>query len=205
MSTCGEPGVLSIDVRGLACPEPVVRTRQALERAAPGAAVKVVTDSQESRDNIVRFAERTGHQVTACQEDSGVYSVEILKVAAGPVCGPTAAHPDSGMVVLVASDRLGRGDDRLGRLLMSLFLRTLAERPAGPGFLLLANNGVKLALAGSDDLASLQTLANRGVDIMVCGTCLDFFGEKENVRVGTVSNMYEIVELLFGGARVLTL
>ena len=108
----------------------------------------------------------------------------------------------TGDVVFVSSDCIGRGDDKLGRLLTSLFLRTLSERPAKPEFVLLANSAVKLALADSDDLETLKTLEGQGVRIMACGTCLDFFGVKDRLQAGVVSNMYELVDILMSGARL---
>lgn len=203
----GDGGTTRIDVRGLVCPEPVVRTRQMLEQAALGVTVVVVTDSPESRDNIIRFVERAGHRATTRADETGTYLVEVVKAGPRPAAesAATPASADRGPVVLITSDRLGRGNDELGRLLMTLFLRTATELPAGPQALALVNGGVRLALAGSEVLPVLQELARSDVCVLVCGTCLDFFGEKQNVRVGTVSNMYELAELLLGSARVLTL
>jgi selenium metabolism protein YedF len=189
-------GAVEIDVRGLVCPEPVVRTRQALA-AAGAVAVGVVTDSLESRDNIVRLGEREGCRTSWREREPGVFVVRLEPQERAP----TGEEP-TGDVVFISSDCIGRGDDKLGRLLTSLFLRTLSERAAKPAFLLLANSGVKLALAASDDLKTLRALEGQGVRIMVCGTCLDFFGVKDRLRVGVVSNMYELVDILMSGARL---
>jgi selenium metabolism protein YedF len=191
---------VEVDVRGLVCPEPVVRTRRALESVLPGGTVTVTTDSPESRDNIVRFAERAGCRATVAEPEPDVYTVHMTKTSEpGPVC----VRP--GAAILVSSDRLGRGDDELGRLLLTLFLRTLAQLPSRPAVLALMNGGVKLALADSETLAPLQAVANQGVKVMVCGTCLDFFGVKDQVRVGTVSNMYELAEVLLASDRLMVL
>ncbi len=186
---------LEIDVRGLVCPEPVVRTRQAIESAR--AAVDVITDSPESRDNIARFGEREGCRASWQEREPGVFVVHLEPQERAP-----AGEEPTGEVVFISSDCIGRGDDKLGRLLTSLFLRTLSERPAKPAFLLLANSGVKLALAGSDDLKTLKVLEGQGIRIMVCGTCLDFYGVKDRLQVGVVSNMYELVDILMSGARL---
>jgi selenium metabolism protein YedF len=192
-----KPGdAVEIDVRGLVCPEPVVRTRQALSASGP-AAVDVVTDSPESRDNIVRFGEREGCRASWQEREPGVFVVRLEPQKRAPT-----GEQSTGDVVFISSDCIGRGDDKLGRLLTNLFLRTLSERPAKPAFLLLANSGVKLALADSDDLRTLRALEGQGVGIMVCGTCLDFFGVKDRLRVGVVSNMYELVDILMSGARL---
>jgi selenium metabolism protein YedF len=191
---------VEVDVRGLICPEPVVRTRKALEESTPGRTVVVTTDSPVSRDNIVRFAERAGCRVEVSEPEAGVYKVHLVRAS---VC--EVAAPLTGGVILVSSDRLGRGDDELGRLLMTLFLRTLVEMPSRPAVLALMNGGVKLALADAETLAPLQAMANQGVKVMVCGTCLDFFGVKDRVRAGTVSNMYELAEVLLASDRLMVL
>jgi selenium metabolism protein YedF len=185
-----------IDVRGLVCPEPVVRTRQALA-AAGGAGLDVVTGSSESRDNIIRLGEREGCRTSWREREPGVFIVHLE-----PQERVSAGEQPAGDIVFISSDCIGRGDDKLGRLLTSLFLRTLGERPAKPAFLLLANSGVKLALDDSDDSGTLEALECQGVRIMVCGTCLDFFGAKERLRAGIVSNMYEMVDILMSGARL---
>lgn len=208
-------------MRGLVCPEPVVRTRKALETAGDRP-VAVTTDSPESRDNIIRFAERSGCAVTWAEREPGIYVVKISKASARDMHGLSSIRIVSkapNTVLFLSSDELGRGDEKLGRLLMTLFLRTLTElgNPGtGPGpleagrnpgqsriSLLLANNGVKLALEGSEHLPSLQTLEQQGVTIRVCGTCLDFFGVKDRVRAGVVSNMYELAEILLAGDKVM--
>ncbi len=191
---------VELDVRGLVCPEPVVRTRKALESATVGTVVTVTTDSPESRDNIIRFARRSGCPAVTEETKSGVFIVRITKASVpGPVCTRT------GTTVLVTSERLGSGDDKLGNLLMTLFLRTLTELPSRPSILALMNGGIKLALSDSEHLPSLRSLADQGVKVMVCGTCLDFFGVKDRVSVGTVSNMYELAESLAAAEKVIVL
>jgi TusA-related sulfurtransferase len=169
-----------IDVRGLACPEPVLRTRAALGAAGAGV-VEVVTGSPESRDNIARFAERQGCVTSWAEREPGVFVVRI---------------------VFLASERLGEGDESLGRLLTSLLLRALAERSARPAAVVLMNGGVRLALEGSECLPALAALECGGTRVMVCGTCLDYFGVKDRLRAGTVSNMYELTEILLGATRL---
>lgn len=192
-------GTIEVDVRGLVCPEPVVLTKRALA-AHKGETIAVLTDSPESRDNIIRFAQGAGCQVFWSERQPGGFAVEIRQGTEQP---PASEQTNS--VMVISSDEIGRGASELGRLLMSLFLRTLNELPTRPAHLLLVNSGVKLALAGSDQLPSLQSLAAAGVRIKVCGTCLDYFGVKDQVRVGTVSNMYEIAGILLAGERSVVL
>ncbi len=190
---------IEVDVRGLVCPEPIVLTKRALA-AHKGETIAVLTDSPESRDNIVRFAQGAGCQVSWSEREPGCYVVSIC-----PGASQQQSAERKGRVLVISSDEFGRGDRELGRLLMTLFLRTLNELPTRPAYLLLINSGVKLALDGSDQLQSLQTLEAAGVTIKACGTCLDYFGAKERVRVGTVSNMYELAGTLLAGEQLVVL
>lgn len=192
-------GELKLDVRGLICPEPIVRTKQALESIASGT-ITVFTDSSATRDNILRFAERVNCQVSWQEREPGVYAIWITKTKC-----LNSTKTETGTVVFISSDQIGQGEPELGRLLLSLFLRTLTESSYRPSLLVLMNNGVKLALADSQVLSTLQTIEHQGIEVRICGTCLDFYGVKDRVRVGTVSNMYELVEILWSGNKVITI
>jgi selenium metabolism protein YedF len=170
-----------------------MRARAALADS-PGGVVEVITDSPESRENIVRFGRKEGCSVAWREREPGTFVVRLESGAAA------SAQGRAGSAVFITSDCLGSGDDGLGRLLMSLFLRTLSEHPRKPAHLLLANDGVRLALEGSDDLGTLGELENAGVAILVCGTCLDYYRVKDRLRVGTVSNMHEIVDVMMSGS-----
>lgn len=192
------PSDRELDVRGLTCPEPVLRTRQALD-ALPAGAVTVLTDRPESRDNIIRFAERAGCHVTVTERAPGTFAVKLEKAV-----GVDKAEPRAGTVVVLTRDWIGAGADDLGRLLAGLLLRTFAESPLKPACLVLMNGGVRLALADSEVLPSLRALEAQGVTIRVCGTCLDFFGVKDQLKTGTISNIYEAAETMLSAQRVIT-
>lgn len=99
-------------------------------------------------------------------------------------------------VLAISSDKMGRGDDQLGEVLMRSHLHTLTEVDPVPDRVILFNSGVKLAVAGSPVLDDLRALVDRGAVILLCGTCLGHFGLKEEVAVGEISNMYDITETL---------
>jgi selenium metabolism protein YedF len=121
--------------------------------------------------------------------------------ATGPAMG-RAAPLRGPLVVFIAADTVGRGPEELGGILMRSFLHTLGEVSPCPEVLVLINTGVRLVVEGSPVLEDLRALAERGVEILACGTCLEYFQAKERVAVGTVSNMYTIAETLLGAARV---
>lgn len=193
------PATVELDVRGLTCPEPVLRTKRALDSIDRGS-VNVLTADSACRDNVIRFAQNAGYQAAGTTREDGAYLVRIEKTE------PDAKRPgDTGTTIFITSDRLGHGADELGQLLMGLFLRTLSEMPARPARLILANAGVKLAVEGSPVLDHLHNLERSGVKVGVCGTCLDFYGLKDKVRAGTVSNLYEVTEQLLAASKVISI
>lgn len=188
-----------VDARGLACPAPVVKTREALQRGHTE--LEVLVDNPTARENVTRFAISQGCRVEVSEEGE-TFRLAIRKEGEpGPSSGEVPATEalssrEGKKVVVLSSDIMGRGDEKLGRILMKAFLNTLSESENLPWRLVLFNRGVLLAVEGADTIAALSTLAEKGVEILVCGTCLDYFGTKERVAVGTVSNMFEILETM---------
>jgi tRNA 2-thiouridine synthesizing protein A len=198
----GETMVKEIDCRGLACPQPVISTKKALEALAEGT-VTVWVDNPESRENVKRFAASQGCEVAVTEKD-GAYALAITKkpgcslaTQAGATEGPT--------VVCITTNVFGKGSEELGAILMKAFLNTLWDYRPRPAKVIFINAGVFLTAEGSDVLDSLNLLDREGVEILACGTCLAFFGIKEKLKVGRVSNMHEIVESLMTAGRVINL
>ena len=190
----------TIDCRGLSCPGPVIRTKKALENLGKGGVISVEVDSEASRENVRRFAETKGAGVDVEETGTGVYRLVITASGGEPVTAQ-AAPP----VLLIADDLLGRGNQKLGKILMEGFISTLAEQEKTPDMILLMNSGVKLAVEGSPMLPTLGTMIDRGSEILVCGTCLDFFGLKEKLALGIVSNMYDIQGAMLAASSVIRL
>lgn len=108
-----------------------------------------------------------------------------------------------GTVVAVGSDRMGSGSDELGRILMKSFIFAVTQLDTLPDKMLFYNGGAKLTIEGSESLNDLKALEEQGVEIMTCGTCLDYYGIKDKLSVGSVTNMYSIVETLQGAMSVI--
>ena len=106
-------------------------------------------------------------------------------------CGTTAASAGPSVIVF-AENKMGRGNDELGAVLIRSFIHTVLQEKQKPDMMIFYNTGVHLALEGSDTLEDLKKIAAAGVEILVCGTCLNFFNVKEKLGVGIVSNMYDI-------------
>lgn len=188
----------------MACPAPVVTTKRALEEAG-GEAVRVLVDPGAPRENVTRFAANRGFAVAESETDGG-FALTITS------SGSTAAEPvrtvtgkGGKTVMLVASDRLGDGPEELGRLLMKNFIITLLDLAELPDRMLFVNTGVLLTTEGSEVLEALEQLGNRGVEVLSCGVCLDFFHRKEKLAAGSVTNMFTIAESLMGAGSVVRL
>ncbi len=184
-----------IDCRGLACPAPVLRAKETIEREAVDFLIMLL-DNEAARENVSRFLSRAGYAVRL-EEWEGAQAVvgERSGGAGAAPAEPAAAEVKAGskIMVLAGSNRLGSGDDLLGERLMVNFLGTLKEMGRELWTLVLLNSGVKLACAGSEVLTALQELEAAGVQVLVCGTCLNHFKLLEQKQVGETTNMLDIV------------
>jgi selenium metabolism protein YedF len=196
----------TIDCRGLACPEPVLRVKAALE-AAPAGAVSVRVDDPAARENVRRFAEAQGCAVDVRDDGPGW----LVTAVRGGACaqalaglGAAAATEPAATAVLITSDGLGP-EPELGKILLRAFLNTLGQASRRPAKLLFLNRGIFLTTEGSEVLDALAELERGGTEILSCGTCLEFLGRKGALRVGKVSNMYDTVETLTGSYRIVSL
>jgi len=196
-----------LDERGKACPLPVVEARRLLLDDA-AAALRVIVDNRAAVENVSRLARSLGRALQVEERSATEFHVVIAPAVAGPRSEPAgapapAAGTGCGNVVLIGSTEVGTGDPELGRTLMRMFVFTLKEVDPAPSAILFVNSGVRLTTEGSPLLDEIRELAGRGVEILSCGTCLDFYGFKEKLRVGTVTNMFQIVTLLSTADRVL--
>jgi selenium metabolism protein YedF len=183
-----------IDCRGLACPAPVLQTKEALEKEHPKV-IKVVVDNEASRQNVSRFMESQNLEVTVLQEGTDFHVIGRIGEHASTEI-PVEKKPDTEhkkIMVMVANDCMGHGDDELGEKLMVSFLKTLKEMGEELWRLVFVNNGVKLTIADSDVLPVIQELGNEGIHILVCGTCLTHFDLLDKKQVGETTNMLDIV------------
>lgn len=195
-----------VDCRGLTCPQPVVQTKEALEKVSAGA-LQVIVDNEASCINVRRFAESQGHPVQM-EKKGGDYYLVIKKRNESNLLDSlneaSLEAKERGLVIYIASEGVGRGDDELGRILMVAYLDTLSQLAREISHLIFMNSGVKLAVEGSPVLEQIENLKSMGVQVLSCGTCLNFFGVIEKLRVGTVSNMMSILEILSKAKKVLS-
>ena len=198
-----------IDCKGMACPLPVVNAKKAAEQLGAGDVLTVMVDNEIAVQNLTRLAEHKGFGVTA--ERKGEKEFAVIMQIAGPAAAPVqeeaaACAPDirsRGMLVVLSGNVMGTGDARLGTSLMKAFVFALTKQDRLPDTILCYNTGAYLTCEGADTLEDLKLLESEGVTILTCGTCLDFYGLKEKLAVGGVTNMYDIVERMENAARII--
>lgn len=187
-----------IDARGMTCPLPVIHTKKALEAIDTGK-VTTIVDNDVAKENVTKLAKSLDLKVNI-QENQGNYYIDIFKEH--PINETPALNlqcddnPKKDLVILISKDSLGEGSEELGKILMKGYLYTLTEVMPFPKAILFLNSGVNLVVEGSEVLGHLRTLEANGVEILSCGTCLDYFNLKNKLAVGGIGNMYNIVEKL---------
>lgn len=195
-----------IDARGLACPQPVILAKQALEKDDR---IIVIVDNDTALENVTRLGKASGCDVASEKKGDGTWEIRLEKKAGaasaddhGVVCATPSAV--SGPFIIVFSEnRMGRGDDALGAVLIRAFIHTITEQDVKPDMMIFYNTGVKLAMRESEVLDDLKALAEGGVEMLVCGTCANFFNIKDRIAVGVISNMYDIAGAMSRAGRLL--
>ena len=194
--------MITVNAIGDACPIPVVKTRKAMETIKGSEVVETLVDNEIAVENLKKMAGQMGYQVKDQKLEEGKYSVQIMVTEAEKTekiqadicdCRPTAA---SDKVVVIRSNVMGEGDSELGKVLIKGFIYALSQQEDLPKTILFYNGGAYLTCEGSASLDDLKELELRGVRILTCGTCLNFYGLSEKLKVGEVTNMYEIAETM---------
>lgn len=183
-----------IDARGLACPAPVLQTKDAIEGENLNS-IEVLIDNEASRQNVSRFLKSQGFEVSVKEREEGFHVTGRREAGVEPV-GLTAEKPDAEIkkiMVMVANNCMGHGDDELGSKLMVSFLKTIKEMGDELWRLVFVNNGVKLTIDSSEVLSVLKGYEKDGLHILVCGTCLTYFNLLDKKQVGETTNMLDIV------------
>lgn len=190
-----------IDARGLKCPQPVIVTKKALEEIQEGQVISIV-DNVTAKENVSRLASSLNLEYNIDERD-GCYYITINKIKNNNKESINENKND--IVIVIVSDKLGSGDDELGEVLMKSYTYALTEISPLPKTIIFLNSGVKLTTEGSPVLDNINKLSKAGVEIISCGTCLDFYGLKEKLKVGIVGNMYSIIEKMHEGGKVINI
>lgn len=189
--------MVKVDAIGQVCPVPIIMTKNALKDIEEGQ-VEVSVDNRISLENLQKMSKEMGYDYTV-EENGDIFKIVINKMRESV----ELRESEENTVVVIDSLHMGKGDVELGRILMKGFIYTLSEMEELPKTILFYNEGVKLAIDGAESLQDLKSLEERGVEILSCGTCLNFYGITEKLRVGSVTNMYTILERQMKATRVI--
>ncbi len=198
--------MITVNAMGDNCPIPVIKTKKAMQALTGPETIEVLVDNEIAVQNVTKMASSSGGKVTSEKLGEKEYKVTIAMedaVEAGEE--EAACIPDArdNMVVVVSSDRMGSGNDELGKVLIKGFIYAVTQLDKLPKTMLFYNGGATLTCEGSDSLEDLKSLEAQGVNIMTCGTCLDYYGIKEKLAVGSVTNMYVIAETMAGADKII--
>ena len=192
----------TVDARGLTCPLPVVNAKKAAQEMNEEGILTVLVDNEIAVQNLQKFATQKGYE--AAGEKKGEKEYEVTMTLSASAAEPVQEEEiqcavdsrKNGMVVVLSGNVMGTGDEKLGTSLMKAFVFAVTKQDVLPETIVCYNTGAYLTCEGADTLEDLKSLEAEGVNILTCGTCLDFYGIKDKLAVGTVTNMYEIVETM---------
>ena len=193
----------TVNAMGDVCPVPLVKAKNAIAELAGSGKVEVLVDNEIAVQNLEKMAQQKGYGFLVKENhvEFTVSETEPAETEEKTVCLVPAAKKTK--LVVLSADHMGEGAEELGKILMKSFLYALTQQDELPDTILFYNGGAKLTCEGSESLEDLKDLAARGVEILTCGTCLNFYGITEKLQVGSVTNMYDIVERMSSADRVI--
>ena len=198
--------MIKVNAIGDACPIPVVKTLNAIKELKGADVIETLVDNETAVQNLIRMADKKGCKVNAEKIFDNEFKV-VIEVGEAALATPVDTEnvvcelPKSGKkntVVVISSKAMGHGGDELGTALMKGFIFALSQQETLPNTILFYNGGANIPVEGSVSLEDLKNMEAQGVEILTCGTCLNFYGLTEKLAVGEVTNMYTIVEKMTG-------
>lgn len=192
--------MIEVNAMGKVCPIPVIMTKKVLRENTAGENIVIRVDNEIATQNLTKMAGQLNIKSNVTKLSDAEYTV--LYDLEG--CEACAVLNDSSVleqgadeyVVAINSDKMGTGDEAFGTTLLENFIYALTEQDRIPKMLVMYNSGVRLVTENEKTVKDLKTLQEKGTEILACGLCLDFYGLKEKLRVGSATNMYRIVEIM---------
>lgn len=203
--------MIKVNALGDACPIPVVKTKNAIRELKGAGTVETLVDNEIAVQNLTKMAVQKGYEVFSEKISDGEYKVTMtISEEAGKnaaqdkaasveteLCPVTPASSKK-TVVVISSDQMGTGSEELGKTLLKGFLYALSQQDELPATILFYNSGARITCENSASIEDLKALSQAGVEILTCGTCLNFYGLSDKLQVGEVTNMYVIAEKMTG-------
>lgn len=198
--------MITVNAMGDNCPIPVIKTKKAMQGLTGPEVIEVLVDNEIAVQNVTKMAAAQGGEVRSEKLAEKEYKVVIqMNGAVAAEAADEECVPDKrdNMIVVVSSDRMGSGNDELGKVLIKGFIYAVTQLDVLPKKMLFYNGGATLTVEDSDSLEDLKSLEAQGVEILTCGTCLDYYQVKDKLAVGTVTNMYAIVEAMAEAGKII--
>lgn len=198
-----------VNTCGRQCPAPLIETKRALRNTETGGSFIVITDDKTSFNNIIRFLKDNNTQVTF-KESDGIWQLTVTRSATESVevnaveyCTAEIPHFSTGnFIIAFKSDKMGDGDPELGQLLMDNFIKAIKDLDILPQKIVFYNSGVKLGSEDSPMFDHLFQLEKMGVSLLFCGTCISHYSLEDKIKIGTISNMFEIVQVMASASNI---
>ena len=205
--------MIKVDALGMACPKPVIETKKAISSLTKPDVIEVWVDNPTAVENVKGLAEDNGYKASSEKVADKQYKVTIdvdtIKVINSATnstcscgCSDDTCSSDN-IVIAIGSNQMGTGEEQLGKNLLKAFIYAVSQSEKKPTAMLFYNSGAYTTCDGSLSLEDLESLKNQGVKILTCGTCLDFYGIKDKLKVGEVTNMYDIVTTMENASLVI--
>jgi selenium metabolism protein YedF len=195
---------ITVDACGLSCPQPVILAKKALEESGN---IVVIVDNKIALENVRRLGAKLGCSIEIEGEGGSEFHIHLSRGNIDPAAiadNAVSCSTSSGdLVVVISSETMGRGDDDLGRILMKAFIHTLIQADELPVKILFYNTAVKLAAVDSEVVDDLKTLTEAGVEILLCGTCVNFYNLTGKTGAGKITNMFEILSVMSTAGRLI--
>lgn len=194
---------IELDAKGLACPKPVINTKKKLDSIEQGV-VEVTVDNEIAKENILKLAKSMNLEANVLKTEKDSICIEIIK-GENVIIEEKSQESLADTCIFINSDKMGTGNDELGQVLIKGYIYTLTESKPYPKSILFVNSGIKLTTENEATVENLKILQDAGVEILSCGTCLDYYGLKEELKVGNVTNMYTIVESMNNSSKTISI
>jgi len=186
--------LIEIDARGLACPKPVVNTKKELDKLEKGIVI-VTVDNSIAKENILKLSSSSNCEAKITKDEEDLIVIEIKK-GKNVIIENKKNNELENKCIFISSDKMGEGNDELGDVLIKGFIYTLTEVKPYPKYIVFVNSGIKFTAQNKATIENLKILEESGVEVLSCGTCLDYYGLKETLQVGCITNMYNIVDIM---------
>lgn len=195
--------IIEIDTRGLGCPKPVINTKKELDKIENGI-VSVTVDNAIAKENIIKLSKSLNCEFNVVKEEDSFIVIHVKKGENVQIESKEENELEDSCI-FISSDKMGLGNDELGEVLIKGYIYTLTESNPYPKYIVFVNSGVKLTSQNKATIENLKILESSGVEILSCGTCLDYYGLKETLEVGSITNMYNIVDIMKNTSKTISI